>query len=110
MPLQPDIADDWYLHLTFPSDVRASLHTSWLWPERRRVLAAIGSKGMLVYNEADQKVILFDKTVGQDLSHRGRRLGGRPLKVTLSLSPWRWSIFSTAAGPVGSPSQMRRAP
>jgi len=47
--------------------MRAHLHTSWLWPERRRQLSIIGERGMLVYDELKQNVILHKKTVNSSL-------------------------------------------
>lgn len=68
--LQPEVEDDVYLHLSFPNGIQAHLHNSWLWPEKRRRLTVIGSKGMLVYDELQQTVILHDKGVNEDLSNR----------------------------------------
>lgn len=65
--LQAGVEDDVYLHLTFPDGVQAHLHTSWLWPEQCRRLVAIASKGMLVYEEADQALYKYNKRVGPDL-------------------------------------------
>lgn len=61
--LQEEIEDDVYLHLVFENNVQAHLHTSWLWPERRRQLTIVGSKGMLVYNELEQEVVLHRKGI-----------------------------------------------
>lgn len=68
--LQPDIEDDVYLHLTFPGNMQAHLHTSWLWPEQERRLIAIGSQGMLIYDETKQLVTLHHKGIEHDLSNR----------------------------------------
>ncbi|NLG83023.1 MAG: Gfo/Idh/MocA family oxidoreductase, partial [Firmicutes bacterium] len=65
--LQPEHEDDVYLHLEFAGGVKAHLHCSWLWPERRRRLVVIGEKGMLVYDEAEQSVTLHRKGIGPDL-------------------------------------------
>jgi predicted dehydrogenase len=65
--LQPGIADDVYLHLRFPSGVKASLHNSWLWPEDSRVLRIIGERGMLEYREREQKVWLHRKGIDPNL-------------------------------------------
>ena len=55
--LQERVEDDVYVHLHFPSGIRAHLHNSWLWPENRRGLTIVGEKGMLVYDEVNQRVI-----------------------------------------------------
>lgn len=68
--LQPEIEDDVYLHLSFPSGTQAHLHNSWLWPEKRRRLTVVGSAGMLVYDEADQTVTLHRKGIDQSLANR----------------------------------------
>lgn len=65
--LQPGIADDAYLHLAFPGGVRAHVHVSWLWPEKRRRLTVIGSQGMLIYDEGTQTVTLHRKRIGDGL-------------------------------------------
>ncbi len=65
--LQSGVADDVYLHLAFASGARGHIHVSWLWPEKRRRLTIIGSKGMLVYDEITQAVTLHRKRIGADL-------------------------------------------
>lgn len=65
--LQEGVEDDVYLHLRFRSGLRAHLHVSWLWPEKRRRLTVVGSKGMLVYDEGTQTVTLHRKRIGEDL-------------------------------------------
>lgn len=66
--LQPAVEDDVYLHLDFPSQTKAHLHVSWLWPQKRRRLVAIGSRGMLVYDELAQTVVLHRKGISGDLT------------------------------------------
>jgi predicted dehydrogenase len=68
--LQPGVEDDVYLHLFFKKGSQAHLHVSWLWPERRRQLVAIGSKGMIVYDELKQEVTLHRKTIGKNLENK----------------------------------------
>lgn len=88
--LQPDVEDDVYLHLSFPQGVEAHLHTSWLWPERRRRLTVVGSAGMLVYDELEQVVYHHRKGILPDLSNRdegtavGFSAAAEPLKLELS--------------------------
>lgn len=65
-----EIEDDVYLHLNFASSIQAHLHVSWLWPERRRQLVVVGSRGMLVYDELAQTVTFHDKGINRDLSNR----------------------------------------
>src|SRR5690606_25458633 len=66
----PRIEDDVYLHLDFPTGVRAHLHVSWLWPQRQRRLTIVGSMGMLVFDETSQTVTLHDKGINPDLTNR----------------------------------------
>jgi len=68
--LQDAVEDDVYLHLEFPGGLQAHIHASWLWPEKCRRLTIIGSKGMLVYDELKQTVILCHKGINPDLSNR----------------------------------------
>lgn len=68
--LQPHIADDTYLHLTFAEGVQASLHNSWLWPVDSRCLRIIGSEGMIVYDEATHQVVLHRKTIDSSLQNQ----------------------------------------
>lgn len=59
--IQPEIEDDVYLHLKFPGNIQAHLHSCWLWPEKVRRLTIIGSNGMLEFNELTQNVTLHRK-------------------------------------------------
>jgi predicted dehydrogenase len=86
--LQPGIEDDVHLHLHFPGKAQAHLHTSWLWPEKRRRLGVLGSAGMLVYDELAQTVTLHRKWIAPaDLGTRDRgsevlfRGSGEPLAL-----------------------------
>jgi predicted dehydrogenase len=64
------VEDDVYLHLTFDGNVQAHLHTSWLWPNRRRQLTITGTTGMLVYDELEQSVTLHRNGINKrDLSN-----------------------------------------
>lgn len=68
--LQPHIDDDVFLHMSFDGKINAHLHTSWLWPIQERRLVLVGSKGMLIYDETEQTVILHRKGINPDLSNR----------------------------------------
>lgn len=68
--IQSNIEDDVYLHLGFQGNVSAHLHTSWLWPELRRRLTVVGTKGMIVYEEENQTLTLHNKGINEDLSNR----------------------------------------
>lgn len=58
-------ADDVRLELAFPGDLTVHVHASWRWPERRRRLTAIGTEGMLVYDELEQTVTLHRKRIAR---------------------------------------------
>jgi predicted dehydrogenase len=87
--LQKNIEDDTYLHLEFPEGVQAHLHNSWLWPERRRRLVAIGSSGMLVYDELEQKVYHHKKSIDSKLQNQDQGMecvfegASEPLKLEM---------------------------
>lgn len=87
--LRPGVEDDVYLHLGFPGGVRAHLHCSWLWPERRRRLAVVGDGGMLVYDEVDGTVTLHRKRIDAALANVDEgsevvfRSSGEPLRAEL---------------------------
>lgn len=88
--LQPTVEDDVYLHMQFPGEVYAHIHASWLWPKKRRRLTILGSKGILVYDEMEQTVMLHHKGVNPDLSTWDKgvevifRGHGEPLKLELA--------------------------
>lgn len=65
--LQPGVEDDVYLHLGFDNGVQAHIRSSWLWPVRQRGLTAVGTRGMLVYDEADQTVTHHRKWIDESL-------------------------------------------
>jgi predicted dehydrogenase len=67
--VQKQIEDDAYVHMTFDEGTMAHLHSSWIWPENKRSLKIIGEKGMLVYNEIEQTVVLHKKRIGSDLEN-----------------------------------------
>lgn len=88
--LQPHIEDDVHLHLGFADATQAHLHVSWLWPEKRRRLTIVGSKGMLTYDELEQAVYFHRKGVAPDLSVRDggaeKVFEGHAEPLTLELS------------------------
>jgi predicted dehydrogenase len=66
--LQPGVDDDVHLQMVFPNGVQAHLHTSWLWPEKRRRLTVVGSKAMLVWDELARTCTVHNKRAQSDLS------------------------------------------
>ncbi|MGD1853110.1 MAG: Gfo/Idh/MocA family protein [Leptolyngbyaceae cyanobacterium] len=65
--LQPDIADEVHVDLTFDSGQTAHLHCSWQWPLKQRGLVAIAQDQMLVYDEIQQSVMIHNKHIDQRL-------------------------------------------
>jgi predicted dehydrogenase len=88
--LQPDIEDDVYVAMTFPSGVRSYLHCSWLWPVKERGLTVVGTDAMLVYSELEQTITLHRKSIGPDLTNidNGEEVvyegSGQPLTLELT--------------------------
>lgn len=68
--VQDDVEDDTHLHLTYPEETQAHLHTSWLWPEVDRSLTIVGSDGMLVHDQIEGEIHLHRKTATEDLDTR----------------------------------------
>lgn len=66
--LQQDVEDDVHLHLCFENGICAHLHVSWYWPLNERRTVVIGTKGMLVYEELEEKVYIYKKGIREDLS------------------------------------------
>jgi len=67
--LQPNIVDDFHLHVAFRNGLKGHLHTSWLWPLKERRTVIVGSEGMLVFDEQKQNVVLHRKRIAANLSN-----------------------------------------
>lgn len=62
--LQPGIADVVFLNLLFADNVRASVHVSWLDPNKVRRTTVVGSRKMAVYDDmAEGKIAIYDKGI-----------------------------------------------
>ncbi len=61
----PGVVDVAYLSLTFPGNVTAYVHVSWLDPRKVRRVTLVGSKKMAVYNDLDNegRIKIYDKGV-----------------------------------------------
>lgn len=59
------IHDVVYMNLTFPDNILAHIHVSWLDPCKVRRITVVGSKKMVVYNDVEslEKIKIFDKGV-----------------------------------------------
>lgn len=51
LPRNQGLADMVWLRLTYPGDFEATIHVSWLNPDKQRRLAVVGSQGTLVFDE-----------------------------------------------------------
>jgi predicted dehydrogenase len=63
--VQPGIEDVAYLDLAFPHRVRATIHVSWLDPNKVRRITVVGSRKMAVYDDVEvlEKIRVYDKGV-----------------------------------------------
>jgi predicted dehydrogenase len=63
--ISPDINDVVYMHMTFPDNIVAHAHVSWLNPSKVRRITVVGSKKMVVYDDVDplEKIKIYDKGV-----------------------------------------------
>jgi predicted dehydrogenase len=62
--LQPGIEDVVFAHLEYPGEVRASIHVSWLDPNKTRKVTLVGSRKMVVYDDvAVDKLTIYDKGI-----------------------------------------------
>jgi len=64
--LQAQREDNIHLYLHFANNVHAHVHLSWLWPEDERKMIIIGTKGMLVYDENNDTIVLHRKGILQE--------------------------------------------
>lgn len=53
LPHNGNLADTVWLTLTYPGDFTATIHVSWLNPDKQRRLAVVGSEGTLVFDELE---------------------------------------------------------
>lgn len=88
--ITPGVEDDTRLWMKFENGLLVHIHNSWLWPERRRALTVIGTKGMLVYDELAQTVTLHNKSIASgslDITDDGTELvyegAGQPLTLEM---------------------------
>ncbi len=64
-----------YLALTFPDNVLAHVHISWLHPSKVRQITVVGSRRMAVYDDVEtlEKIRIYDK--GVEVPHRTDTFG-----------------------------------
>jgi predicted dehydrogenase len=62
--VQEDIDDVVFLNIMYPNKIMANIHVSWLDPHRVRCMVVVGSKKMVVYDDAaENKITIFDKGI-----------------------------------------------
>jgi predicted dehydrogenase len=62
--IQDQIDDVVFLNIIYPNKIMANIHVSWLDPQRVRLMVVVGSKKMVVYDDAaDNKIIIYDKGI-----------------------------------------------
>ena len=62
--LQDNIDDVVFMNISYPNKVMANIHVSWLDPLKIRLMVAIGSKKMVVYDDTtENKVAIYDKGI-----------------------------------------------
>jgi len=62
--VQEDVDDVVFLNIMYPGKIMANIHVSWLDPLRVRRMVVVGSKKMVVYDDAaENKITIFDKGI-----------------------------------------------
>ena len=62
--VQNGIDDVTFMNITYPNNIMAHLHVSWLDPHKTRKMTIVGSKKMIVYDDiSENKVMIYDKGI-----------------------------------------------
>jgi predicted dehydrogenase len=62
--MQEGVDDVVFLNLEYPSKVIASIHVSWLDPQKVRKMIVVGSRKMVIYDDiAENKIAIYDKGI-----------------------------------------------
>ena len=62
--VQKGVDDVVFLNITYPGNVLAHIHVSWLDPHKVRCLTVVGSKKMVIYDDvAEHKIAIYDKGI-----------------------------------------------
>jgi predicted dehydrogenase len=71
--IQDAVAEVVFLNITYPNNIVANIHVSWLDPRRVRSMIVVGTKKMVVYDDtADNKVAIHDKGIDQKVARDGQ--------------------------------------
>ena len=87
--IQPGIEDVVFMTLDFPGGVGASVHISWLDPNKVRRMTVVGSEKMVVYDDvsADARIMVFDKGVTKKSNASILRQGSGRASLSTGDSP-----------------------
>ena len=62
--IQDNIDDVVFMNIMYPNNIMANIHVSWLDPLKVRLMVAVGSKKMVVYDDmAENKIAIYDKGI-----------------------------------------------
>ena len=62
--IQEDVEDVVFMNITYPNNVMANIHVSWLDPQKTRLMVIVGSRKMVIYDDtADNKIAIYDKGI-----------------------------------------------
>jgi predicted dehydrogenase len=62
--IQEGVEDVVFLNIIYPNKVMASVHVSWLDPQKVRKMVVVGSRKMVIYDDvADDKIAIYDKGI-----------------------------------------------
>jgi len=62
--IQDNIDDVVFLNILYPDKIMANIHVSWLDPLRVRTMVVVGTKKMVVYDDAaENKIAIYDKGI-----------------------------------------------
>jgi len=54
------------MNITYPNNIMAHIHVTWLDPHKIRKMTIVGSKKMVVYDDiAENKVMIYDKAINR---------------------------------------------
>lgn len=71
--LQPDLPDVGFITLEYGEATFAHVHVSWLSPSKVRKMTIVGSEKMVVYDDVENQVVVYDS--GIDRAHIDRSFG-----------------------------------
>lgn len=71
--VQDAVADVVFLSITYPHNVLANIHVSWLDPRRVRSMTVVGTKQMVVYDDtSENKVAIHEKGIDRCFGSNGQ--------------------------------------